>query len=434
MSGCQRLAFIGQEGIAGVAVGQLPAFLDRTAMDRAAGQRLAGIQIGHLGIELERKLKRLLHRLQRVFRKAEDVVADHVDVGRPHRVADLADIDFLKAPLGDLLAHQLAAGFDAQRQPADAGAPKQIERGRPHGIDPRIRPHPQIELPTDDLFEQRLVIAPVQEKHFIADTHRLHPHAREFLELTGDEGRTPETHAARVGRMHIVAVVHPIDDIDHAEVAAEVAAERGINRGKRRALGVVKAGMPEMRAIHIQRSLAIGQQVPGIARQIDVHAFLWHHRLRRVHEHDGRALTITLLVADAGHPMNVALEVAAQQIVQGIDALVLEHDIDIRQRQHVAGQGAGVRGDESDRKLRGLRANFLREPSGTDHARSARIRVLAIDHEDHQARLERLNTSHRVGQRQLFGVAIENRAAETLGAAALCEQQRPGGRLDRGKG
>ena len=81
-----------------------------------------------------------------------------------------------------------------------------------------------------------------------------------------------------------------------------------------------------------------------------------------------------------------------------------------------------------------MRANFLREPSGTDHARSARIRVLAIDHKDQQARLERFDAGHRVGQRQLFGVAIENGAAETLGAATLCEQQCPGGRLDRGKG
>ena len=87
---------------ASAAVGQLPAFFKRTAMDRAAGQRLAGIHIGHLGIEL----KRLLHRLQGVFRKAESVAADDIDVRRAHRVADLADIYLLKAPLGEFLVHQ----------------------------------------------------------------------------------------------------------------------------------------------------------------------------------------------------------------------------------------------------------------------------------------------------------------------------------------
>jgi hypothetical protein len=35
--------------------------------------------------------------------------------------------------------------------------------------------------------------------------------------------------------------------------------------------------------------------------------------------------------------MDIALDVASQQIVQGIDALALEHDIHIGLRQHLAG-------------------------------------------------------------------------------------------------
>ena len=202
--------------------------------------------------------------------------------------ADLADVDFLERALRDFLPHHLAAGLDAEREPADAGLLEQLERRRPHRVDARIGPHAQAEVALDHLLQERLVVALVEEEHLVADAHRLAAHPRQLLELAGDQCRAPEAHPARVGGVDLLAVVVAVDDVDHAEVATEVAAERGVDRRERRALGVIEAGVPEVGAVEVERLLLIGQQVPGVAGQVLVHPLLRHDRLRLVEPEHGR--------------------------------------------------------------------------------------------------------------------------------------------------
>ena len=169
----------------------------------------------------------------------------------------------------------------------------------PHRVDARVGPHAQVQVALDHLLQERLVVAPVEEEHLVADAHRLAAHPRQLLELAGDQGRAPEAHAARIGGMDVLAVVVAVDDVDHAEVAAEVAAERGVDRGERRALGVVEAGVPEVGAVEVERALAVRQQVPGVAGQVLVHPLLRHDRLRLVQPEHRPAFAVALLVADA---------------------------------------------------------------------------------------------------------------------------------------
>jgi len=86
--------------------------------------------------------------------------------------------------------------------------------------------------------------------------------------------------SARRPRLH--TIVAPVDDIDHAEVTTEVAAQGGIDGHKGNAYGVVELGMPKMGTIRIQWFLTIGQQIPGITWQIFVHTLLWNHMLGRI--------------------------------------------------------------------------------------------------------------------------------------------------------
>ena len=103
----------------------------------------------------------------------------------------------------------------------------------------------------DDELEQRLVVILVQEEHLIGQAQCLDAHLRELVELGDDELRRPEAHVGRVGGHHALRVVHAVDDVDHAEVALELAAERGVERGERCAQVMVELRVPEVRAIQV---------------------------------------------------------------------------------------------------------------------------------------------------------------------------------------
>ena len=89
-------------------------------------------------------------------------------------------------------------------------------------------------------FDERFVVAAVQEKHFVADTHGLHTQIRQRGNLRNHELRTPEPHAARMRCVDAVVVAVSIYDVDHAKIASEIAAKRRIDRGKGRAFFVVE--------------------------------------------------------------------------------------------------------------------------------------------------------------------------------------------------
>ena len=86
---------------------------------------------------------------------------------------------------------------------------------------------------------------------------------------------------------------------------------------------MVESGMPEVRAIHIERLLAIRQEVPRISRQVDVHLTLWHYPLWFVENWH-----VAFLVSDSLHLVEIVLKIALQEIMQGIDSLVEKDDVD----------------------------------------------------------------------------------------------------------
>ena len=315
--GGQGLAFVGKEGVTLVVVRQRPAVLDRGAVERAAGKGLTRIHVHHLGVQLKGEVECLLHRLRIVVGEAEDVVGDDVHAAVAHLAADFADVDVLERPFGDLLAHTLVAGLDAEGEPVDAGLAEEIQIIWSHGVHARVGPHPQLQAAVDDVLEQRLVVALVEEEHLVGDADGLDAHCGEFLERLRDEVGRPVPHVRRVGRDDAVGVVHAVHDIDHAEVALEPATERGVERGERRAFGVVELRVPEMGAVEVERLLVVRQQVPRVTGQVEVHPRMRHDHFGRVQRE--RA---ALLVADSFDIRQVLLEIGRKEIVQRVHAFV----------------------------------------------------------------------------------------------------------------
>ena len=107
---------------------------------------------------------------------------------------DLADVHVLEGALGDFVADRLVARLDAQREPADAGAPEQVQIVRLHGVDPGVGPHAELEAALDEEIEQRLEEPLVEEEHLVRDAQGLHTEPGELLEFADDETRGPEPH------------------------------------------------------------------------------------------------------------------------------------------------------------------------------------------------------------------------------------------------
>lgn len=131
----------------------------------------------------------------------------------------------------------------------------------------------------------------------------------------------------RVAGMHILSVVHAVDDVDHAEIAAEIASQRCVDSRERRAFGVIESGVPEMGAVQVQRPLPVRQEIPGVAGKILVHAFLWYGGLWSVQRGNWKACRPVLLETDALDSGKIAVEVAAQEVMQCIYPFVEKHDI-----------------------------------------------------------------------------------------------------------
>ena len=85
---------------------------------------------------------------------------------------------------------------------------------------------------------------------------------------------------------------------------------------------MIELCVPEVRAVQIERLLVVRQEIPGVSRQIDIHAFLGNDPFGRID-----AERAVLLVADALDPAEVGVKVAGQEAVQGVDALIQEDDI-----------------------------------------------------------------------------------------------------------
>ena len=183
--------------------------------------------------------------------------------------------------------------------------------------------------------------------------------------------------------------------------------------------------MQEKGAIEVQRALAVGQQVPGVARQVLVHALLRHDPFRRVeHRHP------VPLVTNAADLVQPLLQVGLQQVVQGIDPLVEQHEIHPRQRQHLSGEGAGMRTHQAGRVVRVFLLETLAQRRGADHVGRARIGILTVNHQAHQAGRRRRDALEGGRQVEPFRPALQEAHAEPLSPAALGQEQRPGGRLD----
>ena len=169
-------------------------------------------------------------------------------------------------------------------------------------------------------------------------------------------------------------------------------------------------------------TLAIREQVPGITGEIHVHR-LGGPRTRRV-EH-GNAI---LLVTNPFYLGQVAPQVGSQQIAQGIDA-IQQDQINAVQCQHLTGQRARVRADETD-GITGLLLLERRAQRGRRRSVSrAGIRVLTINDEADQAGIGFRDALYRVFNGQALGAAVQNADPEPFGAAALGQQERPSGRL-----
>src|ERR1043165_6059694 len=83
------------------------------------------------------------------------------------------------------------------------------------------------------------------------------------------------------------------------------------------------------------------------------------------------------------------------------------------------------------RAVRGmLRFELGAEGSGADHVGGAGIGVLAIDDQANQARVGVGDAFDRGVNAQTLGAAVEDGRAEAFGAAALGQEQGPGGRFD----
>ena len=91
----------------------------------------------------------------------------------PDRPDDLADVDVLEGAFGHLVPDHLVGRLDAQRQPADARPPEQVQVVGLHGVNAEyahirnLRPRSTMQI------EQRLEIALVQEEHLVRDAQGL---------------------------------------------------------------------------------------------------------------------------------------------------------------------------------------------------------------------------------------------------------------------
>lgn len=88
-----------------------------------------------------------------------------------------------------------------------------------------------------------------------------------------------------------------------------------------------------------------------------------------------------------------------------------------------------MRTDKADLVFRRGLLECPREGKGADHAGGARVGVLPVHGKHHQARPHVFDAAHRLFERQILGIAIENADAKIPGAAGLGQQQ-PGRRLD----
>ena len=102
------------------------------------------------------------------------------------------------------------------------------------------------------------------------------------------------------------------------------------------------------------------------------------------------------------------------------------------EREHLFGERAGVRADEAGGVFGKSLLHCLRECRCADHIRRAGIRILAVHDKADEARVGFADAFNRLFESQPLGAAVENSHAVAFGPAALSEQQRPCGRLDRG--
>lgn len=137
-------------------------------------------------------------------------------------------------------------------------------------------------------------------------------------------------------------------------------------------------------------------------------------------------------MADALDLVEAGLQVGLEQIVQRVNALVEENDVNVLVRQDFQWQRADVRAHETSHQIRMRLLELVRQRGGANHVRSAGIGILAVNDEAHQAGAGLRDAGDGGVLGKAFGAAIQNGHAEALGAAALRQQQAPGGRFNRG--
>jgi len=182
-----------------------------------------------------------------------------------------------------------------------------------------------------------------------------------------------------------------------------------------------------MRAIQVQRLLIVRQQIPRVTWKVDVHPILRHHVLRRVEPRPA-----VQLVADAFHGLHFVIEIAAQQILHRVNALVQKHIINALFRQHLMRQRAHVRADDGDLVFRMRLLQTLRQRDGADHVGRSRVRILSVNGKAHEPWIGFINPLHRLLERQPFRAGVENRSLKSIAPARLRQQQCPRRWLDGG--
>ena len=186
--------------------------------------------------------------------------------------------------------------------------------------------------------------------------------------------------------------------------------------------------MPEVRAVKVERLLAIGQEIPCVAGQIDVHSLGGNDVFGSV-EHE----VAVGFVADALDLIELCGEVAAEKVVQRIDAFVEEDVIDVRKAKDLARQRAGMGPHKAGARLRVRRLEKAAASRVADHVCRAGIRVLSVNDEADETGGGGRDARDRLLVGEALRRGVEKGYAETLGPAALRKQKGPGWRLDRRK-
>ena len=199
MPGRQRQGVDRVLRVAAPCVGQLPPLPKSLFVERRSRVRHRRIKVRKLTVQIQRQIQRARHRLCRVFRQAENEVANDVDAGvldLTHRLVNLVDV----VALVDVDEHLVVGGLDAQREPVEAGALQLVEHVVFHRVDARVSPDVQVVAAVDNQIADAKHVAHVQHEHFVGEfdvSHAVLVH--EQIDFVDHPLWAPEPVAVHVG-------------------------------------------------------------------------------------------------------------------------------------------------------------------------------------------------------------------------------------------